>query len=256
MLRVLFIFISFLLVACSKDKPAPVSPAGKALAALEAPAVPTNLRVEAITDTSARVAWDVVEGATDYDVNYKEAVGGRWTNEPHKGTRLYNTIYDLEPNTEYRWAVRAENKDGPSDWMFAEENFTTLAEVAINPADLNADGVISDEEFAEVELFQQASLEIQAGLEHLLPIALKCGQQTVEGSLGHAEVSGWSILFSDYSATGRFKMSGEIRNGTPSGGETVSQRGAEYGYMKWALTIAAFLLAQNTPSKWTEEGNF
>ena len=89
------------------------------------PDEPTNLRVEAITDTSARVRWDAIEGATDYDVNYKKAVGGRWTNEPHKGTRLYNTIYDLEPNTEYRWAVRAGNKDGASAWVFAE-NFTTL----------------------------------------------------------------------------------------------------------------------------------
>ena len=126
MLRVWFIFIPFLLIACSKDKPAPVAPAGKAQAVLEAPAAPTNLRFDAVTDSSARVAWDAVEGATDYDVNYKEAVGGRWTNEPHKGTRLYNTIYDLKPNTEYRWAVRAENRDGPSDWVFGER-FTTKA---------------------------------------------------------------------------------------------------------------------------------
>ncbi len=48
------------------------------------------------------------------------------------GTRLYNTIYDLEPSTEYRWAVRAENSDGPSDWVFAEENFTTWADHSFN----------------------------------------------------------------------------------------------------------------------------
>ena len=125
MLRVLFISILFLLIACSKDQPAPVAPAGKALAVQDVPDPPTYLRVEEITARSARVAWDAADGATDYDVNYKRAVGGRWTNEPHKGVRLYNTIYDLEPNTEYRWAVRAENKDGPSEWVFAS-NFTTL----------------------------------------------------------------------------------------------------------------------------------
>ena len=122
MLRVLL--LSLLLFSCSKDHPAPTASAGKSLATTEAPKAPTNLRVEALTDTSARVAWDAVEGATDYDLNYR-TIEGRWTNEPHKGTRLYNTIHNLEPNTEYRWAVRAENRDGPSKWTFAK-NFITL----------------------------------------------------------------------------------------------------------------------------------
>ena len=118
-----------------------LAPAGKAVATLAAPAAPTNLRVEAVTDSSCRVRWDAAEGATDYDVNYKPAVGGKWTNEPHKGIRLYNTIYDLEPNTEYRWAARAENKDGASAWVFGP-NFTTLpdndAPVSIPDANLRA----------------------------------------------------------------------------------------------------------------------
>ena len=98
---------------------------GKVQATLAAPPEPTNLRVEAITDTSARVRWDAVEGATDYDVNYKKAQGGKWTNVPHKGIQLYNTLTGLEPGTQYRWAVRAENKDGTSNWVFGE-NFRTL----------------------------------------------------------------------------------------------------------------------------------
>jgi len=102
-------------------------PSGKAQAALAAPPAPTNLRFEAVTDSSCTVRWDAAAGATDYDVNYKPAVGGQWTNEPHRGIRLYNTIYDLESGTEYRWAVRAENGDGPSAWVFGP-NFTTLAE--------------------------------------------------------------------------------------------------------------------------------
>ena len=100
-------------------------PSGKAQAALEAPPAPTNLRFEAVTDSSCRVRWDAAAGATDYDVNYKPAVGGKWTNKPHRGIRLYNTINDLEPDTEYRWAVRAENRDGASEWVFGP-NFTTL----------------------------------------------------------------------------------------------------------------------------------
>ena len=102
-------------------------PSGKAQAALEAPPAPTNLRFEAVTDSSCTVRWDAAEGATDYDVNYKPAVGGKWTNEPHRGIGLYNTIHDLEPGTEYRWAVRAENEDGRSEWVFGP-NFTTVEE--------------------------------------------------------------------------------------------------------------------------------
>ena len=140
-----FVLLALALVACDRDtptKPIASAPAGKMVATVDAPAEPTNLRVETITDTSARVAWDAVEGATDYDVNYR-TLSGRWTNEPHKGTRLYNTIYDLEPNTEYRWAVRAENSDGPSDWVFAE-NFTTLeaTESSVTSANLELGGSV------------------------------------------------------------------------------------------------------------------
>ena len=45
----------------------------------------------AVTDSSCTVRWDAAAGATDYDVNYKPAVGGKWTNEPHRGTGLSNT---------------------------------------------------------------------------------------------------------------------------------------------------------------------
>ena len=103
------------------------SPSGKAQAAFEAPSPPTNLRFDAPTDSSCTVRWDAAAGATDYDVNYRPAVGGKWTNEPHRGIGLSNTIDDLQPNTAYRWAVRAENSEGTSEWIHGP-NFTTLPE--------------------------------------------------------------------------------------------------------------------------------
>lgn len=130
MLRSLFflIFVPSLLLSCSPDRPVPVAPAGKIASLASAPVEPTNLRCEVLSDTSVKVLWDAVDGATDYDINYKKIPGGKWTNEPHKGAaRRYNTLYRLEAETEYRWAVRAENADGPSDWVFGE-NFTTLDE--------------------------------------------------------------------------------------------------------------------------------
>ena len=130
MLRVLVV-LPLTLIACSKDRPAPVAPAGKSLASLNAPPAPTNLRFDAPTDSSCKVRWDASDGATDYDVNYKLDVGGKWTNEPHTGDRLYNTIYDLRSNTEYRWAVRAENSAGASAWVYGE-NFTTAQDTTFS----------------------------------------------------------------------------------------------------------------------------
>lgn len=40
-----------------------------------------------------------------------------------------------EPNTEYRWAVRAENRDGPSAWV-SGEHFTTLADTRLGGDDV------------------------------------------------------------------------------------------------------------------------
>ncbi|MDE2742756.1 MAG: fibronectin type III domain-containing protein [Gemmatimonadota bacterium] len=115
----------------------PDGAAGKAVGTLDAPPPPTNLRFSALTDSSCRVRWDASEGATDYDVNYKE-LGGKWTNEPHRGVRLWNTINNLKPSTTYRWAVRAENEDGASDWVFGS-NFTTLADADAVPATISGD---------------------------------------------------------------------------------------------------------------------
>ena len=117
------VLFSFL-ISCSRPTTS-TGPAGKTISTQNAPTDPTNLRVETITDTSVQIAWDRSLGATDYDINYKKVLGGRWTNWPHRGTRLRAIITGLETNTEYRWAVRAENRDKASSWVFGE-NFTTL----------------------------------------------------------------------------------------------------------------------------------
>ena len=210
-MRTLFLPLAVVcLLACSQDSPPPVGPAGK----LTVLAAPTNLRIEALTDSSVRVAWDAVDGATDYDINYKP-VGGQWKNWPHRGaTRLYSTIYMLEPNTEYRWAVRAENSDGPSRWVFAE-NFTTLSEEEEAQQTLPVGSIAEGQTSAEMVLFQEACLEIQASLERLLPNALrmKGGWETIPGEIGNAQVSRSSIRFENFSISGQFLIRGTIRTG-------------------------------------------
>ena len=136
-MAVRFALFGLFVLSCSKEPPAPVAPAGKSLASLAAPPAPTNLRFDAPTDSSCTVRWDASAGATDYYVNYRLASGGRWTNVPHQGVRLYNTIHDLQPNTEYRWAVRAQNGDGTSAWAFGP-HFTTRSSEADDSSDVPA----------------------------------------------------------------------------------------------------------------------
>ena len=143
------------------------NPSGKVQATLDAPPAPTNLRFEAVTDSSCTVRWDAVEGATDYDVNYKPAVGGKWTNEPHRGTGLYNTINDLEPDTEYRWAVRAENGGGASEWVFGP-NFTTLAD----ETDETTEEEAADEQVTIPDAKLRAAIEKALGKARSAPITV------------------------------------------------------------------------------------
>ena len=131
MLRLLFILIPSLLVACSGDKPAPIASAGKAISAAQKPEPPTNLRFDDPTSTSCRVRWDASEGATDYDVAYKDSSAtGHWQSERHVGTRLNNLIQELNPKTTYRWMVRAANRSGRSLWQEGP-TFTTLPDSTV-----------------------------------------------------------------------------------------------------------------------------
>lgn len=69
-LRSIAVPIFLFLLACSGDKSALVAPAGKGTAiAVDVLQEPTNLRIEALTDTSVKVAWDAIAAATDYDLN-------------------------------------------------------------------------------------------------------------------------------------------------------------------------------------------
>ena len=124
MLRALIPFSISLFLACSSDSPPPTSPAGK-ISAGSLP-FPTNLRVEAITRTSARLLWDSVGGATDYDISYKKVGGGKWKVLAHRGTATSARLSGLEPSTEYRWTVKADSGAVKSRWAVGV-NFTTLA---------------------------------------------------------------------------------------------------------------------------------
>jgi len=174
------------------------------------------------------VAWDAVEGATDYDVNYKELPNGRWTNWKH-GIALTATITGLNPLTEYRWAVRAENSDGPSDWSFGQHVVTdpTTVEIVAEPDEL-IEPTLTPVDPVEQALFENACLEVHTALEELFENdAIRTAGREVKGKSGYAYVRIESIQFFNYSISNRFKISGSIRTGwrSFSDGYTFPTRG-------------------------------
>ena len=118
----LALFLS-IFIACSKNQPAPVGPAGKT--STSNLRFPANLKVEAITKTSARLRWDSVDNATDYDIAYKKIADGKWRALPHIGTDTTASLSRLEPGTEYRWTVKTNSGQVQSRWALGV-NFTTL----------------------------------------------------------------------------------------------------------------------------------
>lgn len=73
------------------------------------PAIPSNVKAEATSESSIKLTWDIAENATSYNVYYNgELLKGNIR------TRQYNII-NLEPNTEYCYTVSSSNGDVESD---------------------------------------------------------------------------------------------------------------------------------------------
>ena len=81
------------------------------------PAAPTNLRVERVCDHKLKVRWHRSAGATGYDLEIGSANRKHWkrllTNWP--GNSWYATNW--EKDRSYRFAVRAVNDGGTSEWV-------------------------------------------------------------------------------------------------------------------------------------------
>lgn len=219
---VLPLFLSFLLIACSKDQPAPVAPSGK-VSASSMPA-PTNLRVEAITDTSALLIWGRVPGADDYDLFYKSFSATQWSLVSHQGPDTSATVSGLIPSTEYRWTVKADSADQSSDWasasLFKTLGLTSIAlevidtdsiEVASDPAlsQFNIQLIFPDE-VLENELAEKLKGEAtEIGLEHIEHLSYKMSpeaKQVIREAaqiwekiiVGDVPSSSYAYLFGDH----------------------------------------------------------
>ena len=78
------------------------------------PGVPTNVRAAAVSSTSISVTWNVVSGATSYDVYYE--TGSLPISKVNTVSGNSYTHTGLTPSTTYSYYIRAVNDAGSSDY--------------------------------------------------------------------------------------------------------------------------------------------
>jgi hypothetical protein len=86
---------------------------------------PTGLASSAITSSGATVSWSAVSGAVSYDVDYKLASSGTWTNSITGTTATSRSITGLTASSLYDWRVRTNCSGGSS--AYTQAQFTTGA---------------------------------------------------------------------------------------------------------------------------------
>jgi hypothetical protein len=86
---------------------------------------PTGLASSAITSSGATVSWTAVSGAISYDVDYKLASAGTWTNSITGTTATSRSITGLTASSLYDWRVRTNCSGGSS--AYAQAQFNTAA---------------------------------------------------------------------------------------------------------------------------------
>lgn len=104
-------------------------------------AVPLDLRVSKISDTSARLGWLLpVLTATDFKIRYKESSQTEWSLKTKKGTETKYVLWKLKPATLYNWQIRSMCTDDVTEWVKGPD-FTTAASFAAFSSDANNSNV-------------------------------------------------------------------------------------------------------------------
>src|SRR5206468_1152850 len=101
---------------------------------------PTGLTASSITQTAATVSWDVVSGATSYDVDYKAASSGTWINAATATNATSVNLTSLTANTTYDWRVRTNCNSGISVDSTAQLTTATETGACPDPYDVGTNG--------------------------------------------------------------------------------------------------------------------
>ncbi len=121
---------SFMVRAKNSNVTGPYSATQTVVTNAKLPEVPTGLKKNA-TENSVTVSWNVVSGATGYDLKFDESV--------YSQTGTSRTITGLTSGTSYKFQVRAKNSSGTS--AYSSEQTVSTAPKA--PSDISASSTSS-----------------------------------------------------------------------------------------------------------------
>ena len=125
-------------------------------------AVPTGIFVNMITNSSAKINWIAVAGATKYQIQYRPIGGGAWLKK--NATSTSKNLTGLLANTVYQYKVKTIC-GGSSSAFSPIANFTTLplrseineeisskTEIYPNPSNGNFQIVVAKDMYTDVEV--------------------------------------------------------------------------------------------------------
>lgn len=98
---------------------------------------PTGLSASSVTNSSVTLSWTASSGAVSYDVDYKLASSGTWTNAATATSSTSVNLSSLSTGVQYDYRVRANCSVGSTSYTSAQ--FTTLCSPA--PSGLSANSV-------------------------------------------------------------------------------------------------------------------
>ena len=101
---------------------------------------PTGLTSSNITVSSATVSWSSVNGANNYDIDYKEASSGTWTNAATGTTSFSVNLNGLMASTLYDWRVRANCTDLSGNYSASQFTTSSHSSPCPGPYDISTNG--------------------------------------------------------------------------------------------------------------------
>ena len=178
----------------------------------DAPDAPTVLPTAGTTD-SLDASWTAPDNTgpaiTDYDVQYRAAGEGTWTDGNHSGTALSATLAALDADTAYEVQVRATNEEGTGGWSDPGRAATHPPETEV-PADwpLIPDGLAAGDRFRLLFATSTTSTATSADISDYNSFV-----QTAAAA-GHAAIQAYSAGFRAVGSTAAF----DARDNTASTG--------------------------------------
>ncbi|MCM1531024.1 MAG: fibronectin type III domain-containing protein [Bacteroides sp.] len=137
--------------------------------------VPSDLKAEGITLTSANLSWNCADAEASFILRFRPSSATSWDSVKALTSKTYE-LKDLTENTAYTWSVMAACSDNRYSGWATASNFTTLEETA-------------------VETSAEAALQVTAGkgqIHILNPSALQISRVRLLGTDG-ALLGNWPV---------------------------------------------------------------